>query len=285
MLSFTLSGELVYLPKETVDLLYCIEEDQYLTDMERGDQFSWKQLVGPNGIWTAQYTEHWLINQFIPKVLAHYPLRSGLLRHPRHTRQPPYWTVHSLRDQKVPLAQVSIPAQLAPYLHQIQGWFHIYGDCQVAASLLRSYYSALTDVVRHIDPLELGSQYFGYIHGNVFGAAWRANRDKFQVAEENEQSDSKEGGDDHLQVDEEESPVQLMNEIIKGLDEHVRRIHLVDHESPRVADFISSAFIALLEHGTIHCGQEHLNNAKEAIRPLLDLSRFEERYILRPPWD
>ncbi len=83
-------GKPVYLPKETIDLLYCIEEDPYLADMESGDHLSWKQMVGPNGIWTAQYTEHWLVNQFIPQVLARYPLRSGLLRHPRRTRQPPY---------------------------------------------------------------------------------------------------------------------------------------------------------------------------------------------------
>jgi len=88
-----------------------------------------------------------------------------------------------------------------------------------------------------------------------------------------------------IRKDEEVSPTQMMNEIIEGLDEHVRRIHLVEHESPEVADFVSSALIALLEHGTIHCGQEHLNAAREAILPLLDLSRFEERYVLRPPWE
>ena len=278
-------GKPVYLLKETIDLLYCVEEDQYLAAEEQWSELPWKQVVGPNGSWTAQYTEHWLVNQFIPQVLAHYPLRSRLLRHPKRTRQPPYWTVHSLSERDVPLAQVSIPTQLAPYLHQIQGWFHIYGDCQVAASLLRPYYTALTDVVRHIDPSQLGSQYFGYIHGYVFGAVWRANRAQFQVAEEKEHPASEEVGDDRHQEDEEVSPDQMMNEIIEGLDEHVRRIHLVDHESPRVADFVSSALIALLEHGTIHCGQEHLNAAKEAMLPLLDLSRFEERYVLRLPWE
>ncbi len=278
-------GKPVYLPKETIDLLYCIEEDQYLASMESVDQLSWKQMVGPNGSWTAQYTERWLVNQFIPQVLAHYPLRSCLLRHPKRTRQPPYWTVHSLSERDVPLAQVSIPTQLAPYLHQIQGWFHIYGDCRIAASLLRPYYTALTDVVRHIDPSQLGSQYFGYIHGYVFEAARRANRTQFQVAEEKEHPASEEAGDDHHHEDKEVSPDQMMNEIIEGLDEHVRRIHLVDHESSRVADFVSSALIALLEHGTIHCGQEHLNAAREAILPLLDLSRFERRYILRLPWE
>jgi hypothetical protein len=77
----------------------------------------------------------------------------------------------------------------------------------------------------------------------------------------------------------------MINEIIEGLDEHVQRIHLVDHESPHVADSLSSALIALLEHGTIYCGQEYLYAAREAILPLLDLSRFERRYILRPLWE
>ncbi len=274
------------LPKSTVDVLYCIEEDRYLAYMEeREDQRSWKQVVGPNGIWTAQYTEDWLINRLIPKVLAHYPLRSFLMRHLKHRRQPPYRTVHELQDREVPLAQVSMPAQLAPYLHQIQGWLHIYGDCQVAASLFRPYYTALTEVVRHIDPSQLESQYFPYIGGRVFGAARRAKGEHFQTAQKEEQPASEEVEEDRHQENEDESPAHMMEEIIKGLDEHVRRIHQVEHESPKVADSITSALIALLEHGTIHCGQEHLNAAREAILPLLDLSRFEDRYVLRPPWE
>ncbi len=274
------------LPKSTVDVLYCMEEDRYLAYMgEREDQRSWKQMVGPNGIWTAQFTEHWLVNQLIPRVLAHYPLRSYLLRYLRRKRQPPYRVVHELQDQAVPITQVSTPTQLAPYLHQIQSWFHIYGDCEVAASLLRPYYTALTDVVRFIDPSQLGSQYFRYIGGYVFGAARRAKGEHFQTAREEEQPTSEEAEDDRYQENEDKSPAQMMKEIIEGLDGHVRRIHQVEHESPKVADFVSSALIALVEHGTIYCGQEHLNAAREAILPLLDLSRFEERYVLRPPWE
>ncbi len=274
-------------PQSSVDLLYCIEEDRYLAHEEERDHLSWKQVVGPNGIWTAQHTEQWLINQLIPKVLARYSLRSWLLQHSRRTRRPPYWTIHWSGDRDVPLAQVTLPAQLAPYLHQIQGWFHIYGDCQVAASHLRPYYTALTDVVRHIDPSQLGPQYFGYISGYVFGAARRANSAQIQVAEEQEYPAFKEeeAGEDDLRGEEDRSPTQKMNEIIQGLDEHVRRIYLVEHEGSDVADFVSSALIALLEHGTFHCGQEHLNAAREALLPLLDLSRFEERYVLRPPWE
>jgi|SRR5260221_5214616 len=123
------------------------------------------------------------------------------------------------------------------------------------------------------------------IGGRVFGAARRAKGEHSQAAQEEKQPTSEKAEEDLHQENEDESPTHMMNEIIEGLDEHVRRIHQVEHESPKVADSISSALIALLEHGTIYCGQEHLNAAREAILPLLDLSRFEKRYVLRPLWE
>jgi hypothetical protein len=89
--------------------------------------------------------------------------------------------------------------------------------------------------------------------------------------------------EDAFKQEEDFSPVQEVNDMISSLSEYVKRIHSVDHESPCVADFLSCAFLALLEHGTILCRQEHFNAVKNAIQPLLDPSRFEERYILRPP--
>ncbi len=269
-----------YLPKRTVDLLYCVEEDRYLAAEERESALSWKQAVGPKGRWTARYTERWLINQFIPQVLAHYPTQK-----PSDAHQPPYRIVHSSSERRVSLARVSVPKHIAPYLDLIQGTFHIYGDCQIAASLLRPYYAALTELVRHIDPSKLASQYISYIHGYVSGATHLANCEQFQAPEEEDLLTSEESGDDLDQEVEEVSPIEEVHEIIDSLSEHVRRIHLVEHESSQVADYLSCAFIALLEDGTIHCGQEHLNAAKDAVLPLLDLSRFEERYVLRPPWE
>lgn len=271
-------------PQRTVDLLYCVE-DWYLDALEREDHLSWEQMIGPRGRWTAPYTEDWLVNKLIPQVLAHYPFQSNPLLHPKSIRRLSYWTLHSLSERNIPLAQISKPIYLAPYLHQIQGWFHIYGAYQIAASLLQPYYTTLTDVVRHIDPSSLGSQYFQYIHGYVIGALQQAREVPSFIVEVEEHSTSPKGADDLFQEEEDISATQMIREIIGGLDKHVRRIHSVDHEPARVADFVSCALIALLEHGTIQCGQEHLNAAREAIIPLLDLSRFEERYILRSPWE
>jgi hypothetical protein len=268
------------LPKSTVDLLYCMQEDQLLTLEEEWSKLSWRQVVGPKGRWTARYTERWLVNKFIPQVLTHYAKQQ-----PEDTGQLPYWTLHSLSKRRVPPAGASAPKHLAPYLHIIQGTFHIYGDCQIPASLLRHYYSALTALVQYLDPSKLAPGYSRYIHGNVSNATWLVNSEQFPVPEEEEAFASEESGDTPLDEEEEISPVLVVKEIIDNLSEHVRRIHLVEHESPQVADYLSRAFIALLEHGAIHCGQEHLNAAREAILPLLDLSRFEERYVLLPPWE
>jgi hypothetical protein len=43
------------------------EKDGYIAATEEEDQRIWQRMVGPNGIWTASYTEHWLINQFLPR--------------------------------------------------------------------------------------------------------------------------------------------------------------------------------------------------------------------------
>ena len=269
-----------YLPKREVDLLYCVKEDQLLAIEEKWSGPSWRQVVGPRGRWTARYTECWLVKKFIPHVLTYYAKQQ-----PEGARQPPYWSFRFLSERRVSLARASTSKHLAPYLHLIQGTLHIYGDCQIPASLLRPYYAALTDLVRHIDPSKLAPRYIGYIHGYVSGATHLANCEQFQAPEEEDFLTSEEPGDDLDQEVEEVSPIREVNGIIDSLSEHVRRIHLVEHESSQVADYLSCAFIALLEDGTIHCGQEHLNAAKDAVLPLLDFSRFEERYVLRPPWE
>jgi hypothetical protein len=270
------------LPSDTVDVLYCIEEDRYLTATEDADQLSWKQVVGPQGIWTAAYTERWLIHQFIPQVLARYRLRRFLVRHLKHKKDVSYMRTHVLEDWEISCTQIHHPSQLAPAMHRIQGWFHSYEECQIAASLLRPFYSALTNVVRHIDPSHLAPQYFPYVGGYIFGATRKASGEHLQEREED--PIILEAKDDPSQT-EEEDPAQMMNAMIEALDEHVHRIHQENHEYSRVVDHLSCAFIALVEHGKIHCGQEHLNAAKDAILPLLDLSRFEMRYVLRPPWE
>lgn len=302
-------------PRQDVELIYCIEEDGYLAVEEEWSAIPWQQAVGPKGRWTAQYTEQWLTNTFIPHVLAHYPTQQ-----PENADERPYWSWGTALEKQKILTQISLAKDLAPYLDQIQRTFHVYENCQLPALLLRPYYAALLELVQQIDPSQLAVRYTQFIQGYVSGATRLVTPHQLSEAEEEVlassdedttlededdlsdstlqdhmlrlefvvvevEQDSELEADDPLEHEEDFSPVQEVNDIMSELREHVKRIHAVDHESPRVADFLSCAFIALLEHGIIHCRQEHLNTVKDAIQPLLDLSRFEERYVLRLPWE
>lgn len=62
------------LPNGYIHVLYNIPDWMYL----EYDNFSylnkglWKESIGPNGIWTANYTKEWLLNKFIPRALEYY---------------------------------------------------------------------------------------------------------------------------------------------------------------------------------------------------------------------
>jgi hypothetical protein len=266
-------------PKESVDLLYAIDADFLLPAMQDLTGQAWDTAIGPKGLWTATYTERWLTHTLIPEVMRHY---AKML--PKQANKQVYWTYSDADDKPPPLEQVSDPKDFADYLHRIQGWLHIYRDCRVAAKLLRPYYAALTNVVRHIDPATIASQYFGYIEGNLAGALRLAQWEEHKEQAE-EESDPAEGLEENSDEEEaEQTPSQKVEHIISLMETHVRRIEQADSENQRVADYVSRGLIALLEDGTIHCSQAEMNAAREVLRPLLELSRFEERYILRDPW-
>ncbi len=248
-----------------VELIYCVEGDRSLAYEEARTGLPWKQAIGPKGRWTARHTEDWLVEIFIPHVLEHYATREIL-----NPVQVLHWQLRSVSRQRlpVPLAQVNHPEELAFYVQRIQSWLHLYRNCRVAASLLQPYYAALTELVRHIDPLQLDRGQIEYSNKHIYAAEHIADSEQVRYKDLTVGADSA-------------ARIQKVHEIVGKLSEHVERICNVDHESPRVADYLSCIFFAFLEQGTIHGGQKYLNAAKKAVLPLLDLSRFEERYVLR----
>lgn len=270
------------LPRRDVEVLYCIDEDGYLAALDEDAGLSWKQRVGPKGRWTAQYTQRWLLKRFIPTVLAHY----GWQPVNEHDALP-YWSFGREGRHLSTLASVRSTPQFSLFLHRIQSWFHHYGDCHIAAASLRPLYAALTDIVQSIDANAIASHYVRYIHGYVLGAtrlAWPETDFEPEMDEPDADTSS-----DKLppmpDLDEAARSPQEVAQILAELQEHVTRIGHVDYEHPRVADFLVSAFIGLVEHGRFHTAQHQLNAVKEALRPLLEMARFEDRYVLRPPWE
>ncbi len=177
-----------------------------------------------------------------------------------------------------PLAQVTLPQELAVYVNRIQHWLHsCRGGWYLSCHFLRSYYAALADFIRHSNPSHLKEGTIIYCQKQLVAAEivlrdeQGGNRpDRDRLTEAGDLLEKAAQGTHQRQID----------WLIRKLDEHVRRIVVAEHEYSRVAEYLSCVFISLLEDGVIHSKQEELNKARETLLPLLDLSRFEERYVL-----
>lgn len=257
---------------EMVDLIYCIGDDESLAYDERMSGRSWQQAVGPHGRWTAQYTETWLLKQFIPYVIAYYEEKEeldpiGVL----------HWRLSASSETPLPLEQVSHPKELALSIHSIQSWLYsCRGGRRLASFPLRRYYTALTELVRRCVFPHLADGLLEYCHNQLLAIEFILQDEQTK----GQQTAELAGRDELLRARGRNTLQQTAEALFSKLAEHVRRISAVDHENPRVADYLSCVFIALLEVGNIRCEQEQLNEAKEAVLPLLELSRFEKRYVL-----
>jgi len=237
--------------------LVCVFSDRDLRWVERGDVVSWKQAVGPQGIWTARYTKKWILEDFIPKVRAYYA------RDYQAHQCEPYLDIRDdYQTKHIPFREISEPKQIAAYLHAVQLWLHCRPSrITVSTLLLRPYYAAFRDLAQQADPSTIN---ISYIAENLRAveAGPECTRDKTESRK---------------------SPPKYQwtyDDVMNSLDQHVARINQSEYEDSSNADLISRAFIAIVQEGAISFSQAQLNAAKQALLPLWEQSRFEWRYVL-----
>jgi hypothetical protein len=244
-------------------------------------QASLFQNVGPQGVWTATYTKEWIVDRFIPQVLMHFielasskqhskkgkleKFASMLFSPDKRSLKPSEKKLRAIIRQSVcdyhvkkdtPLLNVSKPEELAEYLHQIQSYLVDYEAKNVPASLLRTYYAAFTDLARtanqDIDNL-------GYLQEKLSAAR------RFQTK-----------GPKTLRRYQD---LSTYSNILKYLEQQVKRIHKVDFEDHTVAELLSRVFIHIIEMKISHLQQAQLNTAKDALLPLWEECRFHFHFI------
>src|SRR5258708_7753202 len=264
-----------FFPSNDVHLLY-VDSITYLRLYPDAPDESIFKDVGPHGVWTATYTKEWIEQQFIPKVLSYYPISRSLKRTGRIRQvaskvfpflapsQEQLDTIiqKAVSDysakENIPLADINEPKQFSPYLYQIQSWchhYHFYGIDNVPALLLRSYYAAFTELAKSADSTSVD---INYIQKNLKGVKRRTER--------NEDTDR-------------QSNLSTYNDMMNFLDRQVARIHEVDYENHEVVDFLSCAFITIIEGEMIYLQQKQINIAKEALYPLWEQCRFDHHFI------
>ncbi|WP_375476879.1 hypothetical protein [uncultured Nostoc sp.] len=210
----------------------------------------WQQNIGVRGTWTARYTKQWLLDKYIPKVINYYSEKSQLSEAELLAK------IINCRSERVPIKEIDNVTDLVPYLHDIQSWLHIY-VAKIAASLLKPYYQAYTNLVRNTDSSITG---IDYIFGNLRRVEWK------DTPEENYSNST-----DWKNL--------TFKYAIDCLDRQVTRINNSKYENSLKADLITRIFLWIIENGKISFSQAQLNAAKQALIPLWEQSRFEMRYI------
>jgi hypothetical protein len=234
------------LPNNTINIIYEIN-DVHLQSLERGKVNSWQQDIGPRGTWTAKYTQKWLLEKYIPQVINYYSQETELSEAELLAQ------ITNYQFEPVPIQQINDIINLLPYLRKIQLWLHSY-EANLAASLLRGYYKAFTDLVRNTDSAIMGMD---YIRGTLQGVESRNTLEEI----------SNSGLD------------WTFKDALHCLDAQVKRINNCEYESSLKADLITRTFIWMIEHGKIAFSQSQMNAAKLALLPLWELSRFEMRHV------
>ncbi|AFZ25274.1 hypothetical protein Cylst_3106 [Cylindrospermum stagnale PCC 7417] len=233
-------------PNKQINIIYELN-DVHLQSLERGKVTSWQQDIGPRGTWTARYTKQWLLEKYIPKVINYYSQHSQLSEAEWLSK------ISIYQYERASIKEIDDIRDLVPYLRDIQSWLHIYKE-NIAASLLRPYYKAFTDLVRNTDSAILGMD---YIMGNLRGVEWRNSPEEINS----------------------NSLGWTFKDALNCLDAQVVRINNCEYEKSLQADLITRTFIWMIEHGKISFSQSQINAAKQALLPLWELSRFEMRHV------
>ncbi|QLE56052.1 hypothetical protein [Nostoc sp. TCL26-01] len=234
------------LPDGIIDIVYEIN-DIHLQSLETRGMNSWQQDIGVRGTWTAKYTQQWLLNQFIPKVIDYYTEKYHL------SETELIKNISIIQAEHTPITEINDIQELIPYLQNIQSWLHIYTE-NIAAILLKAYYQAFINLVRNTDSSIEGMD---YIIRNL--SLMEASNTKDRMNSNFQKCNFK--------------------DVMYYLDAQVGRINNYQYEHSFKADLITRIFIWIIEHGKISYSQGQLNFAKQALQPLWEQSRFETRHV------
>ncbi|HLP87655.1 MAG TPA: hypothetical protein VK184_03480 [Nostocaceae cyanobacterium] len=240
------SSNLSLLPNSLIDIVYQLN-DVHLQSLTKNNFTSWEEDIGARGTWTAKYTKQWLLERFIPQIVNHYVQQLEV------TEVELLSKIINYQFEFKPLREIEDIRELLPYLRNIQIWLNRYNK-NISATLLRPYYQGLTDLVRNTD---FGIRGLDYILGTLQGVEWCSKPEELQI--------------------------NLLNSNFRDVYEYLKtqvdRIKRCDYESSTKADLITRTLIWIIEFGKISYSQAQLNNAKQAVLPIWELSRFELRHV------
>ena len=233
--TFTGGGELELIS----NLIFEVDDLHLQSHLDRPNANSWKSVVGPKGIWTAEYARLWLIDHYIPLVLSKSNISTAVKMNAEQT-------IGEERS-KTRLSTIVDLKSINKYLLDIQMWAA--SLFRVESDLILPYYRFGLELLNNID--HRVSLDYHYISSKL-AVASRAFYD-------------------------EESPyVELrdVSDLVSEFQLHTNRVQQKGFEDGRILDMLSRVVIMILEQGKFRESQYLINQARRAIEPLWRECRF-----------
>ena len=268
----------VYGMEEYIPLLYEYP-DAGLLDYEERTEHPWQEHIGPHGIWTARYAEQWLLDIFLPQLLSYYQVQSqasilssskrelGLALAEifapdvfmlyRHQFSLASRTLPIREELRTPIEHIQHPAQLLPYVKDLQKWLECYPVARIPAALFRPYYTAIAAFAEHEKP--------------TLCVIWALAK-LFDEDDSHGRPVSSLTGGDLLQSSFESFSINLHS--------HVRRVNELSYEYTACAQLLTQTLIQILEHDLSLRSDALMKTMRTALQPLWEQARFDCRHCI-----
>jgi hypothetical protein len=212
-----------------------------LKQAEHESQQPWPLSIGQHGLWTADYTQRWVEQEFLPRLRSHRIGRElgGIWERDVMVRDQDLAPSYPESDV-LPSAEA-----LIVFIEDIHLWLTSYQVKTIPTESLRNLFIALLKLAQHADPTHIDLHY----------AASRAG------VKDVEQSE-------FVQFQFGKNPQrasEVYSKILTTLQEHVAQMATVPYVSPYWADYLIRSLHAILEDGRIKCSQATLNDRTYAV--------------------
>jgi hypothetical protein len=225
----------------TIDIIYEDISDHFFE--EAGN---WIRSVGPAGYWTLPYTEDWIINKFIPKVLEEYRGEyeddGNLLK---------YSIQKDSFIRREDLILVDNLTNLISYIDSINEWIIVCSETYIDSRILISYYKYFSQLSRYANKSIVS---LDYLQAKLYlPSKYRYDNIGYRS--------------------------KTYDDIVIDLQKHAERISTIEYEHKDDADMMTRVFKSILFSVDGGYPQSLFNELKNALAPLWELARFELRHV------
>ena len=219
----------------------------------------WQNNIGLYGIWTATYTQDWLLNEFIPTVCQHYLGDSDLCYDLIYEALQPQNITHTSINQterKIGLQGINQPNQLSEFINDIHAWFYRI-ELNVKSSTVIDFFNSFVEFAKDVEPATVNIAYI---------------REKLKTLNTTDLRFSK--------IEKNEISKWNYSNILHYISNYTDYLTKIDFIPSSDIEIFLRVFGAVTQGKFSRVHQSRLNTLKKHMLPLWEESEFERRYVM-----